>query len=171
MITRKLIQKSNKNPKAYAASLKSSFKREKNQINIDSTQQISSLSPKRNEYRRNTTPRRSPPKRYQQLFLGYCFSCHNFGNKSLDCKAYKNTYHKSVQKYGHRNNKSSRNQRSRNYNSFSQLLNYNIKCYKCNNYGHKASNYKLLESTVKTNTSNFLKEKHKNIWKEKQKET
>ena len=80
-------------------------------------------------------------------------------------------YHKCVQRYGHRRNESSRNQRSRKYNSFSPLLDYNIECYKCNNYGDKSSNCKLLECTIKTNTSNFLKEKHKKIWKEKQKET
>jgi hypothetical protein len=109
-------QKSDKNPKTYAVSLQSSFKREKNQIKTDSTQQRSALSPKRNEYKINTTPRITPPKRYQQLFLSSYFSCHNFGHKALDCKAYKNDYHKSVHGYSHRNNKSNRNQRSRNYN-------------------------------------------------------
>ena len=27
---------------------------------------------------------------YQHIFLGYCFSCHNFGHKALDCKSYRN---------------------------------------------------------------------------------
>jgi hypothetical protein len=162
------IQKSDKNPRTYAASLQSSFKREENQIKTDSNQQISALSPKINEYRRNTTPRRTPPKRYQQLFLGYCFSCHNFGHKALDCKAYRKNYHKSVQGYGHKNNKSSRNQRSRNYNSFSPLQDYNIECYKCNNYGHKASNCRLSKDSMKTSISNSQEEKYKKIWKEKQ---
>ena len=26
--------------------------------------------------------------RYQQIFLGHCYSCNNFGHKSLKCRAY-----------------------------------------------------------------------------------
>jgi hypothetical protein len=111
-------KKSGKNSKTYATSLQSSFKREKNQIMTESIQHRYAISSKRNEYKRNTAPRITPPKRYQQLFFGYCFSCHNFGHKVLEYKAYKKKYHKSVQRYGHRNNKSSRNQRSRKYISF-----------------------------------------------------
>ena len=47
---------------------------------------------KRNDYKRNTTQRRTSPKRYQQLFLGYFFTCHNFGHTTLDCKAYRKNY-------------------------------------------------------------------------------
>ena len=77
-----------------------------------SNQQRSALYPKRNDKTINTTPIRTTQNRYQQLFLGYCFSCHNFGHKALDCESYRNKYHKSVQGHDHRNNKSSRNQGS-----------------------------------------------------------
>lgn len=82
------ILKSDKNPKTYVATLQSSLKSENNQIKTDSNQH----------------------RRYQQLFLGYCFSCHKFGNKSLNCKSYRKNNHKSVQWYDHRNDKSSINQ-------------------------------------------------------------
>ena len=159
------ILKSDNNPKTYATSLQMTFKREKNHINIKSNHNTSSLHPKINDYRRNTNPRRTPQKRCQQLFLRYCFSCHNFGNKALNYKAYRKNYQKSVQGYHHRNKKSSSNQRRRNYNSFSPLVYYNIGCYKCNNYGHKDSDCRLLKASMKIGTSNI---KHKNIWKEKQ---
>ena len=106
--------------------------KENNEIKTNSNQHRSSLYPKRNDYKRNTTPRRTPPKR--------------------------------VQGYDHRNTKCSSNQRSRNYNSFSPLLDYNIECYKCNNYNHKASDCRLLKESMKTGTSN-IQEEHKKIWK------
>ena len=64
-------------------------------------------------------------------------------------------YHKNVQEYDHMNNITSSNQRSRNYNSFSPLLDYNIECYKCNNYGHKASECILFKTSMKIGTSNI----------------
>jgi hypothetical protein len=85
-----------------------------------------------------------PQKGINNSFLAIVFLVNNFGHKALDCKAYRKNYHKSVQGYGHKNNKSNSNQRSRNYNSFSPLQDYNVECYKCNNYGHKASNCRLL---------------------------
>jgi hypothetical protein len=110
--------------------------------------------------------RNTIPKRYQQLFLGYCFFCHNFGHKELDCKGYRKNYHKIVQGYGHRNNTSISNQRSRNYNSFSPLQDYNIEFYKCNNYGHKTSNFILEKYSMQTSISISQEEKYKKIWKD-----
>ena len=33
-------------------------------------------------------PRRPMTSRYQQIFLGHCYSCNNFGHKALNCGAY-----------------------------------------------------------------------------------
>jgi hypothetical protein len=67
-------QQTNKNPKLYAVSLQRCFKREESKIKIDSNLHKYALPSKENEYIRNTTTRRTPPKRYQHFFLGYCFS-------------------------------------------------------------------------------------------------
>jgi hypothetical protein len=88
-------QKSNKSPNSYATTLQSSFKKEERKINTDSNQKYA-LHSKENEYRRNTTTRRTPPKRYQHLFLGYYFSCNNFGHKALHSRSYGKNNHKSV---------------------------------------------------------------------------
>jgi hypothetical protein len=130
--------------------LQSFFKKEESKIKTDSNQQKYVLPSKENEYRRNTTTRRTPTKRYQHLFLGYCFSCNNFGHKTLHCRAYGKYNHKIVQRYGYKNNKNNYNQENINYNSFSPLQNYNVECHKCNNYGHKASDYRLPNHPIKT---------------------
>ena len=44
---------------------------------------------------------------------------------------------------------------------------YNVKCYKCNNYGHIASDYELLNHSMKTSTPNIHKGNLRKIWKER----
>ena len=114
----------------------------------------------------NTTTRIIPPKRYQHLFLGYYFSCNNFGHKELNFRSYGKYNYKNVQIYGYKNNKNNNNQENRNYNSFSPLQSYNVECHKCNNYGHKASDCRLPKHPIKN--SKIQEEKHKKTWKEKQ---
>jgi hypothetical protein len=75
-------------------------------------------------------PRWPHTTRYQNSFLGYCFSCNHFGHKEIDCRVYtrnNNVWNKNISTYGFSN---------RNYNSFSPLFDYNVVCYKCNKYGH-----------------------------------
>jgi hypothetical protein len=152
----------NKNPKSYATALKISFKKEERKIKNDSNQQKYSLPSKENEYIRNTTTRRTPPKRYQYLFLGYCFSCNNFGHKALHCRAYGKYNHKNVQRYGYKN-KNNNNQENKKYNSLSPLKNQNVECHKCNNHGHKSSDCILPKLPIKN--SKIQEEKHKKTWK------
>jgi hypothetical protein len=83
-----------------------------------------------------TVIRRTPPNRYQHIFLGYCYSCNNFGHKAVHCKAYRKYNPRNVQRY--KNNKN--DVEKINYNSFSPLQEYNVECHKCNNYGHKPVN-------------------------------
>jgi hypothetical protein len=75
----------------------------------------------------NIMDRRTPPKRYQHIFLGYFYSCNNFGHKAVRCKAYGKSYiHINNKKY--KSNKN--NLKNRSYNSFSPLQMFNIECKK-----------------------------------------
>jgi hypothetical protein len=115
---------------------------------------------KEKEDKKNTVTRRTPPNRYQHIFLGYCYSCNNFGHKAVHCKSYRKYNPKNVQRY----KKNKNNAEKRNYNSFSPLQDYNVECHKCNNYGHKASECRFPMQSLKTSIPN---NKDKNIWKEK----
>ena len=37
-------------------------------------------------HKRNMMPRRPMPRSYQQIFLGHCYYCNDFGHKALNCK-------------------------------------------------------------------------------------
>jgi hypothetical protein len=55
---------------------------------------------KEKEDKWNIMARRTPPKRYQHIFLGYFYSCNNFGHKAVHCKAYGKSYiHRNNKKY------------------------------------------------------------------------
>jgi hypothetical protein len=105
--------------------------------------------------------RRTPPNRYRHIFLGYFYSCNNFGHKVVHCISYRKYNPKNFQRY----KKNKNNVEKRNYNSFSPLKDYNVECQKCNNYGHKASECRLILQSLKTSIPNnkdkkILKEKH-----------
>jgi hypothetical protein len=68
--------------------------------------------------------------KYQNFFFGYFYYCNPFGHKAIKCRAHaRNTYmwNKDQSTYGFLNI---------NYNSFAPLFDYNVVCYKCNNYGN-----------------------------------
>ena len=73
--------------------------------------------------------------RYQQIFLGHCYYCNNFGHKALKCRAYGNVYE-------YKKDTSSK-PKGRNNKWFVPLQRYDIECYKCNNFGHMARECKL----------------------------
>jgi hypothetical protein len=90
------------------------------------------------EPRWTTSQRRSLTPRYQNLFLGHCYTCKNFGHKAINCRINeRNKYARNMNgvniRYG--NNHGFVN---RSYNSFYPLMDKNIVCYKCNYLGHKA---------------------------------
>jgi hypothetical protein len=74
------------------------------------------------EDKKNTVTRRTPPNIYQHIFLGYFYSCNNFGHKEIHCKAYRKYNAKNVQRY----KKNKNNAEKRNYNSFYPLQDYNV---------------------------------------------
>jgi hypothetical protein len=126
---------------------------------------------------RNAPPRRPPTTRYQNMFLGYYFSCHNFGHKSINCRAntrynylrsrdiYKTTRNDYI------SNKTTQEFADINYNPFSPLMNSNIECYKCNNFGHKAHECRRRLESMRQNMKEkyFTKHEEENtrVWKKK----
>ena len=40
------------------------------------------------DFRRTTPTGRPPTPGYQNIFLGSCYSCNNFGHKAINCRAY-----------------------------------------------------------------------------------
>lgn len=82
---------------------------------------------------------RSPTNRYQNLFLGNCFSYNNYGHKPINYRDYvRNDYMRNRHGYNAPKDSKAKNfHEGRNYNPFAPLIHYNIECYKCNNFGHK----------------------------------
>jgi hypothetical protein len=96
-----------------------------------------------------TTSQRSPlTPRYQNFFLGHCYTCKNFGHKAMNCRINeRNKYTRNMngvnRRYG--NNRGFVN---RNYHSFYPLMDKNIVCYKCNYLGHKARDCRYMNEDV-----------------------
>jgi hypothetical protein len=93
-----------------------------------------------------TTPqRRSLTTRYQNLFLGHCYTCENFGHKAINCRINERNNYASYM-----NGENSRYEKfcrpfNRNYNPFDPLMDQNIVCYKCSNLGPKARDCKEMK--------------------------
>jgi hypothetical protein len=89
-------------------------------------------------------PRRRPSFRYQNFFHGYCFYCSNFGHKIANCQInFRDTQlRKSINKKSlqHKTKQPMTKQSCTNH---FDLLNNELKCYNCHNFGHKAANFHL----------------------------
>ena len=103
--------------------------------------------------------------RYQNLFLGYFFFFHDFGDKTINYRENsRNNYLRNRDVYkapknGFRRNTNITSQRFAdiNYNSFAPLMSLNIECYKCINFGHKAHECKSrLETTKQDKKEGFI---------------
>ena len=112
------------------------------------------------ENRNNIAPKR--PNRYLQIFLGYCYSCNNFGHKALNCrtKRKESEYKKMPSSIKTKGNK----------NIFLLLQQYDIECYKCNNHGHMARDCKLkllqgilMQLSLRVPSKRNIREKRKNM--------
>jgi hypothetical protein len=117
------------------------------------------------DFRRITPTRRPPTPKYQNIFLGLCYSCNDFGHKAINCRACKkgrNTWNRS----SHENPKNRYEDNypikpceafDINYNSF-DALGYEIECYNCNNFGHIARNCRsdLIVSSRETRHVPFI---------------
>jgi hypothetical protein len=86
-----------------------------------------------------TTPqRRSITPRYQNFFLGHCYTCGNFGHKAINCRINERNNYASYMNGENSRYENVRRPFNINYNLFDPLMDQNIVCYKCNNLGHKA---------------------------------
>ena len=126
------------------------------------------------EFRRTPPSRRPPTFRYQNYFPGLCYSCSNFGHKVVDCRAYvrfESSWNRNA--YGNPRNQNEgnyfrkpREAFNRNYNSFG-VLNFEVECYKCNNFGHIARNCRSNMIAPSREIKHTPKEQQ-GIWKRKQ---
>ena len=127
---------------------------------------------RRSEFRKVETPRRSLSIRYENIFLGDCYACRNFGHKAIHCKAYaRNDYMRNINNYGYLKDNYANNRSGDvqgivniNQNPFNPLIDQNIVCKKCNNLGHKACNCRDMEEDAPT----IKKEKPTTIWEKKE---
>ena len=89
-------------PIGYADPLKIPLRREYNKERmmpletVPNKQKLASPTKEKDD-RNNTITRRNPSNISQYIFLGYCYSCNNFGHEVVHCKAYRRHNPKSVQ--------------------------------------------------------------------------
>jgi hypothetical protein len=107
---------------------------------------------RRHQQERNRfAQRRQPFSRYKEFFYGYCFYCSNFGHKAVNCslrlrheqlRLQRNKYFPQQRMMiQSRNNQQSISRQHCN-NKF-DLLNNEVECYTCHNFGHKSIECRL----------------------------
>jgi hypothetical protein len=93
----------------------------------------------RKKFKRTTPQRRSFTPRYANFFYGHCFYCTNFGHKVVDCRDYKiNVQARSV-----------------------FVATRNMDCYKYHNYGHIASDCRIMNNTSMKENIDI---RYKKVW-------
>jgi len=109
---------------------------------------------------------------YENILLGHCYTCRNSGHKKIHCKINaRNNYMRKINGYGypkenHVNKKYGNAYEfvNINYNLFDPLMDQNIVCYKWNNLGHKARDWRdmkqdaPMQATIRKHKENPKKE-------------
>jgi hypothetical protein len=86
--------------------------------------------------------RRSSTPRYQTMFFGLCYACNNFGHKSMNYRG-KNRKTKNFESHTQRGYPTRPRKTHRiSYNRF-ESLSTEVECYKCNNFGHMAKDFRM----------------------------
>jgi hypothetical protein len=163
--TDKTNRKDEGNSRNYANALRSGINKQE-EVEEQHEHDTSSWN-KRSKFRKGETPRRSSSTRYENIFLGHCYTCRNFGHKAIDCKINaRNNYVRNMNDYGYpRDNHVNRRYGNAhgfvniNYNPFDPLMDQNIVCYKCNNLGHKAQDCRDMKEDAPMSAT---------IWKRKE---
>ena len=111
-------------------------------------------------------PKRPVIGKHQQLFLGNCYTCNNFGHMARNCKL-KTPVEKGITSHTsiYKKNITKNNLKGRNYNYFSPLHSYSTERYKCGNQGHIARKCKLVIPMDDTSKSQGKEERI--AWKKK----
>jgi hypothetical protein len=106
---------------------------------------------------RRETPSWMNQRMYESVFNGYCFSCDEYGHKSLDCK------HHRRKQVGSFNNSII----CWNYNLVGHIAThcYTMRCYSCGGYGHKAHNYWNSRRQSMRNASYNMTRRENETWK------
>jgi hypothetical protein len=128
------------------------------------------------DFRRYALARRPPIPMYPFFFFGLCYSCNNYGHNAIDCRAYArnrntwsiNSYENSRSQFDGNYVRKPRGAFDKNYNRFG-ALNYEIECYKCNNFGHTTINCRSrFTCSSSPSKENRQVPKQQTIWKNKQ---
>jgi hypothetical protein len=153
--------------------------------NDDQQKPDSSHKNNKNGFRRVVPPRRPFMTQYRNLFLGYCFSCNNFGHKAINSRAYTRSDHVRNRNRGpyktskddcmSNTTRSSHGFANKNYNFFAPLLDYDTECHKCNSYGHIACDFisNIIKPPKQNMEEDFLtmhREEYTRVSKRKQEE-
>jgi hypothetical protein len=131
------------NSKSYADTLLSTFKKKNEEKTRNDQNSRGPLPPIKKEDK--TIPNKFYQNRYPCIFFVCCFACSNFRHKAMNCRAYRRETLR-VKNYNRRDNQAVNQVKRRNYNSFAPLQEVDLECFRCHNYGHKASNFKLMET-------------------------
>jgi peptide methionine sulfoxide reductase MsrB len=114
---------------------------------------------------------RAPPfrisstHRYQTTFFGLCYACNNFGHKVVKYRAnnMNNSNFESHTQRGYSRRPSETQRIS--YNMF-ESLRTEVECYKCNNFGHVAKDFRMtvLPKEPQWNNNSYIYEPRKMTW-------
>ena len=130
----------------------------------------------KDEFRRIAQARRSHIPKYWICFFGLCYSCNNYWHKAIDCRAYAwnrntwsiNSYENSRYQFEGNYVRKPHGALDRNYNIFG-AFNYEIECYKCNNFGHTTRNCRSrFTGSLSPSKENRQVPEQQTIWKRKQ---
>jgi hypothetical protein len=107
----------------------------------------------------------SSTPRYQTIFLVLCYACNNFGHKDVNWRANKkdtNNFESHTQRgYPRRPSET----QIRSYNRF-ESLSTDVECYKCNNFGHMAKDFRMIvpPREPQQNNNSHSQEPQKRTW-------
>jgi hypothetical protein len=117
-----------------------------------------SFRSKKEEENQMTDPSSQNKIKNGNTFNGYCFSCHSFGHKAIDCKKLKKGYT--------RKSKNSIRCWRCNFVGHTTKFCHTMRCYNCDRFGHKSQNCKNTKSQYLNKSFKSMTNPNKS-WKKK----